>query len=291
MVDAYDPHELLGITPGSSEEEIRRAFRRKAKTVHPDVSDAPDAAEQFKRLNEAHDLLIERLSNPQAPTPEGIYRPAQPLSEEDQDTIIQSFRRRREAEQRRRSRRRNAVRGNARRAQRENTAFQEEMARRRAAYEADLRHAAQAEEETLERARRNRERLEREREAERARKEELEREREAEERAQRERERAERQERQATRQRAAREQAERQRREQERKLRPDERREHSRANANADGATRCAWKDCRVSQELAAPIPTALGLRRFCREHYDEYLAFRRSKEEEHESRRESVRG
>ena len=46
MPDAYDPNELLGIARGSSEDEIRKAFRRKAKTVHPDVSDAPDAADR-----------------------------------------------------------------------------------------------------------------------------------------------------------------------------------------------------------------------------------------------------
>lgn len=281
MPDSYDPNELLGIATGASEEEIRKAFRRKAKQVHPDVSDAPDAAEQFKRLKAAHDLLIERLSDPHAPTPEGLYRPAQPVSEEEQDLIIKSFRRRREAEQRRRSRRRNAVRGNARRAQRETEAFREEMARRRASYESELRRAAQAEEEDREQARRNRERLEREREAERARKEAQEREREAEERAQRERERAERKQRQTERERAA--------REQERTTLAEERRERSRPRADAE--PECAWKDCRVTQELAAPIPTALGLRRFCREHYDEYLAFRRSRKEERASRRESVRG
>ena len=139
MLDAYDPNELLGIASGASEEEIRKAFRRKAKTVHPDVSDAPDAAEQFTRLKAAHDLLIERLSNPLAPTPEDLYRPAKPVSEEEQELILQAHRRKREAEQRRRNRRRAAVSGNARRAMRENERFRAEMARRRAAYEAQQR--------------------------------------------------------------------------------------------------------------------------------------------------------
>ena len=139
MLEAYDPNELLGIASGASEEEIRKAFRRKAKTVHPDVSDAPDAAEQFTRLKAAHDLLIERLSNPLAPTPEDLYRPAKPVSEEEQELILQAHRRKREAEQRRRNRRRAAVKGNARRVQRENERFRAEMARRRAAYEAQQR--------------------------------------------------------------------------------------------------------------------------------------------------------
>ena len=139
MLDAYDPNELLGIASGASEDEIRKAFRRKAKVVHPDVSDAPDAAEQFTRLKAAHDLLIERLSNPLAQTPEDLYRPAREVSEEEQELILQTHRRRREAEQRRRSRRRAAVKGNARRAQRENDRIRAEMARRRAAYEAQQR--------------------------------------------------------------------------------------------------------------------------------------------------------
>ena len=139
MRDSYDPNELLGIAPGSSENEIRKAFRRKAKTVHPDVSDAPDAAEQFTRVKAAHDLLIERLSNPLAPTPEDLYRPAREVSEEEQELILRTHRRKREAEQRRRARRRSAVSGNTRRAMRENERFQAEMARRRAAYEEQQR--------------------------------------------------------------------------------------------------------------------------------------------------------
>ena len=139
MRDSYDPNELLRIAPGSSEDEIRKAFRRKAKTVHPDVSDAPDAAEQFTRLKAAHDLLIERLNDPLAPTPEDLYRPAPEISEQEQELILQAHRRKREAEQRRRARRRSAVSGNARRAIRENERFRAEMARRRAAYEEQQR--------------------------------------------------------------------------------------------------------------------------------------------------------
>ena len=142
MRDSYDPNELLGIAPGSSEDEIRKAFRRKAKTVHPDVSDAPDAAEQFTRLKAAHDLLIERLNDPLAPTPEDLYRPAPEISEQEQELILQAHRRKREAEQRRRARRRSAVSGNARRAIRENERFRAEMARRRAAYEEQQREQA-----------------------------------------------------------------------------------------------------------------------------------------------------
>ncbi len=136
MLDSYDPNELLGIAPGSSEDDIRKAFRRKAKSVHPDVSDAPDAAEQFTRLKAAHDLLIARLNDPLAPTPEDLYRPARAVSEQEQELILQAHRRKREAEKRRRARRRGGTSGNTRRAMRENERFRAEMARRRAAHEA-----------------------------------------------------------------------------------------------------------------------------------------------------------
>ncbi len=142
MADFYDPHELLGLTPAAGEEEIRRAFRRKAKTVHPDVSDAPDAAVRFRQLKDAHDLLIERLQHPFAAPPEAgedLYRPSRDVSDNDREQIINGFRRRREAEARRRSRRRSAVQSHARRSQRRNDAFQEEMARRRAAFESRQR--------------------------------------------------------------------------------------------------------------------------------------------------------
>ena len=39
----------------------------------------------------------------------------------------------------------------------------------------------------------------------------------------------------------------------------------------------CAWKGCRET-ELAAPLQTAVGLRRYCRVHYDEYIERRQSR-------------
>lgn len=54
-------YQTLGVKRTATTEEIGAAFRRKAKRCHPDVSTAPDAAEQFKRINEAHQVL----SNPE----------------------------------------------------------------------------------------------------------------------------------------------------------------------------------------------------------------------------------
>jgi molecular chaperone DnaJ len=56
MVD--DPYKVLGISRDATKEEIKKAYRKKAKEYHPDLHpDDPEAARKMNEVNEAYDML------------------------------------------------------------------------------------------------------------------------------------------------------------------------------------------------------------------------------------------
>ena len=57
MADKRDVYETLGVSKSASADEIKQAYRRMAKKYHPDLNHEPGAAEKFKEVQEAYDIL------------------------------------------------------------------------------------------------------------------------------------------------------------------------------------------------------------------------------------------
>src|SRR6476659_6350432 len=56
-----DPYTTLGVSRGASEKDIKSAYRKLAKELHPDRNkDNPQAAERFSEVTRAYDLLSDK---------------------------------------------------------------------------------------------------------------------------------------------------------------------------------------------------------------------------------------
>tara|TARA_E500000331_G_scaffold358039_1_gene422380 strand:- start:2299 stop:3129 length:831 start_codon:yes stop_codon:yes gene_type:complete len=56
-VEFKDYHDILGVKPSASAEEIKRAYKKLARRYHPDVSKEPDAQAKFQDVSDAYDNL------------------------------------------------------------------------------------------------------------------------------------------------------------------------------------------------------------------------------------------
>lgn len=57
-MEHLDYFRILGLNPGASLDDIKKAYRNKARQYHPDVNPSPDAEDMFIKVTEAYEFLI-----------------------------------------------------------------------------------------------------------------------------------------------------------------------------------------------------------------------------------------
>ena len=98
-----DHYEVLGVSRDASSDDIKKAYRRLARELHPDVNPDEEAQERFKLVNEAYAVLTDPKRrkaweggiDPTASSPQDPFASGFPDFETYLDTI---FGRRRQAD-------------------------------------------------------------------------------------------------------------------------------------------------------------------------------------------------
>ena len=59
IINSHDYYEILGVKNGATEEELKKAYKKKAIKFHPDKNHSPKAEEAFKRISTAYTTLTD----------------------------------------------------------------------------------------------------------------------------------------------------------------------------------------------------------------------------------------
>lgn len=56
-MDFKNYYQVLGLERGATQDEVKRAYRKLARTYHPNINKEPGAEAKFKEIGEAHEVL------------------------------------------------------------------------------------------------------------------------------------------------------------------------------------------------------------------------------------------